>query len=53
MFRYAEDCEMISQFGGATNHVAATKLAIRGEKAPVTQGERLRIAADTRLISAL
>ena len=29
------------------------KLGIRGEKAPVTQAERLRVAADTALISAL
>jgi hypothetical protein len=53
MFRYAEDCEMISQFGGATNRVAATKLEIRGEKPSVTQAKRLRVAADTALTLAL
>jgi hypothetical protein len=31
----------------------AAKLGIRGEKAPVTQAKRLRVAADTPLISAL
>ena len=31
----------------------AVKLGIRGEKLPVTQAKRLRVAADTALISAL
>ncbi|HEX3619540.1 MAG TPA: hypothetical protein VHU16_04135 [Candidatus Udaeobacter sp.] len=30
----------------------AAKLGIRGEKPPVTQAKRLRVAADTALISA-
>jgi len=33
--------------------IARTKLGIRDEKAPVTQAKRLRVAADTALISAL
>jgi hypothetical protein len=31
----------------------AAKLGIRGEKTPVTQAKRLRVAADTALIWAL
>jgi hypothetical protein len=37
----------------ATAGYRAAKLGIRGEKPSVTQAKRLRVAADTALISAL